>query len=109
LHSYAPYKYVLSKFVSFNSTLKEQVDPTIHTVLMARSKIPGVSLTEFAAFLPKWQTSTNTFRPPYYHRNMATEIGGLIYGKYGGTAREQVAGGLTLENSYMPHGGESLP
>uniref|UniRef100_A0A093Y6D0 homogentisate 1,2-dioxygenase n=1 Tax=Talaromyces marneffei PM1 TaxID=1077442 RepID=A0A093Y6D0_TALMA len=102
--NYAPYKYELSKFVSFNSTLKEQVDPTIHTVLMAKSKIPGVSLTEFAAFLPKWQTSTNTFRPPYYHRNMATEIGGLIYGKYGGSAREQVAGGLTLENSYMPHG-----
>jgi homogentisate 1,2-dioxygenase len=75
---------------------------------MARSKIPGVSLTEFAAFLPKWQTSTNTFRPPYYHRNMATEIGGLIFGKYGGSAKEQVAGGLTLENSYMPHGGEYL-
>lgn len=102
--NYAPYKYELSKFISFNTTLKEQIDPTAHTVLMARSKIPGVSLTEFAAFLPKWQTSTNTFRPPYYHRNMATEIGGLIYGKYGGSSRQQVAGGLSFENSYMPHG-----
>ncbi|KAJ9144247.1 putative Homogentisate 1,2-dioxygenase [Pleurostoma richardsiae] len=102
--NYAPYKYELSKFVAFNTTMKEQVDPVVHTVLMAKSKIPGVSLSEFAAFLPKWQTSTNTFRPPYYHRNMATEIGGLIYGKYGGTSRQQVAGGLTFENSYMPHG-----
>lgn len=41
----------------------------------------------------------------YYHRNMATELGGVICGQYGGSVREQVAGGLTLENSYMPHGG----
>ncbi|KAF2811740.1 putative homogentisate 1,2-dioxygenase [Mytilinidion resinicola] len=102
--NYVPYKYLLEKFVALSSSMKEQLDPTIYTVLMAKSKWDGVSLTEFAVFTPKWATATNTFRPPYYHRNMATEIGGLICGKYGGSAREQEAGGLTLEHSYMPHG-----
>jgi homogentisate 1,2-dioxygenase len=43
----------------------------------------------------------------YYHRNMATEIGGMIYGKYAGSVKDMEPGGLSFENSYMPHGGES--
>jgi homogentisate 1,2-dioxygenase len=62
--SYAPYKYELERFTALNTATKEQVDPTVYTVLMARSKIPGVSLSEFAVFLPKWLNSTDTFRPP---------------------------------------------
>lgn len=44
--------------------MKEQLDPTVYTVLTAKSKIPGVSLVEFAAFTPKWLNTQNTFRPP---------------------------------------------
>jgi homogentisate 1,2-dioxygenase len=44
--------------------MKEQLDPTVYTILTARSKIPGVSLSEFAAFTPKWLNTQNTFRPP---------------------------------------------
>ncbi|RDW60581.1 putative homogentisate 1,2-dioxygenase-2 [Coleophoma cylindrospora] len=102
--NYAPYKYDLSKFVSVACGLKEQLDPTVYTVLTAKSKIPGVSLSEFAVFTPKWLNTQNTFRPPYYHRNMATEIGGLIYGKYRGSVKDLTPGGLSCENSYMPHG-----
>lgn len=43
---------------------KDQVDPTIYCVLMAKSKMTGVAVAEFNAFIPKWQVSTNTFRPP---------------------------------------------
>ncbi|TVY21377.1 Homogentisate 1 [Lachnellula arida] len=102
--NYAPYKYDLSKFVSIACGMKEQLDPTVYTVLTARSKIPGVSLSEFAVFTPKWLNTQNTFRPPYYHRNMATEIGGMIYGKYAGSVKEMGPGGLACENSYMAHG-----
>jgi len=35
---------------------------------------------------------------------MATEIGGMIYGQYAGSVRDMGPGGLSLENSYMPHG-----
>jgi homogentisate 1,2-dioxygenase len=62
--SYVPYKYALEKFVALSSSMKEQLDPTIYTVLMAKSKWDGVSLTEFTVFTPKWATATNTFRPP---------------------------------------------
>ncbi|KUJ10415.1 putative homogentisate 1,2-dioxygenase [Mollisia scopiformis] len=102
--NYAPYKYDLSKFNAIACGMKEQLDPTVYTVLMAKSKIPGVYLSEFAVFTPKWLNTQDTFRPPYYHRNMATEIGGLIYGKYRGSVKDMVPGGLSCENSYMPHG-----
>jgi hypothetical protein len=62
--SYAPYKYALSNFVTIACGMKEQLDPTVYTILTARSKIPGVSLSEFAAFTPKWLNTQNTFRPP---------------------------------------------
>lgn len=35
---------------------------------------------------------------------MATEIGGMIYGKYAGSVKEMGPGGLACENSYMAHG-----
>lgn len=46
----------------------------------------------------------NLFETQYYHRNMATEVGGMIYGKYAGSVKEMTPGGLSLEHSYMPHG-----
>ncbi|KAH6971285.1 putative homogentisate 1,2-dioxygenase [Ilyonectria destructans] len=49
-------------------------------------------------------TTKDTFRPPYYHRNMSTEIMGLIYGKYNGSSHVLEPGGLSYEASYMPHG-----
>jgi homogentisate 1,2-dioxygenase len=82
----------------------DQADPTIYCVLTARSIVPGVSLTDFLVFTPKTISTRNTFRPPYYHRNMSTEIMGLIYGTYGGSAHVLEPGGLSYEASYMPHG-----
>ena len=33
-------------------------------------------------FPPRWTVSEHTFRPPYYHRNAASEFMGLIRGVY---------------------------
>lgn len=100
----APYKYAIEKFVNTANVEKDQADPTIYCVLTARSKVPGVSISDFLAFTPRWATTTNTFRPPYYHRNMSTEVMGLIYGQYGGSSHVLEPGGLSYEASYMPHG-----
>lgn len=100
----APYKYAIEKFVNMACVEKEQADPTIYCVLTARSKVPGISISDFLAFTPRWSTTTNTFRPPYYHRNMSTEVMGLIYGQYGGSSHVLEPGGLSYEASYMPHG-----
>lgn len=74
IRSYSPYKYDLNRFTILNTTNKEQVDPTVNTVLMARSKVQGVSLTEFAVFLPKWAMSQDTFRPPVSQAYLSGDI-----------------------------------
>ncbi|KAK2597323.1 hypothetical protein QQS21_006097 [Conoideocrella luteorostrata] len=99
-----PFKYALGRFVNMANANKDQADPTIYCVLTAPSKVLGVSLTDFLIFTKKWITAEDTFRPPYYHRNMSTEIMGLVYGKYGGSSHALDGGGLSYEASYMPHG-----
>jgi homogentisate 1,2-dioxygenase len=103
--SYIPFKYDMEKFVPLACAIKEQCDPTIYTVLYAKSKIPKVALSEFAVYTAKHITALDTYRPPYYHRNMSTEMLGMIYGEYHGSVRDVQEGCLSCENSYMPHGG----
>lgn len=62
--SYIPFKYAAEKFVNAAFVDKDQADPSLYTVLTAKSRIPGVPLTDFMFFTPKWSSATNTFRPP---------------------------------------------
>ncbi|KAH8646821.1 homogentisate 1,2-dioxygenase [Xylariales sp. PMI_506] len=102
--NYAPFKYAMEKFINSATVDRDQSDPSIYCVLTARSKIPGIALSDFLVFTPKWSVTRNTFRPPYYHRNVATEIMGMPYGTWAGTGTVLAPGGLTYEPSYMPHG-----
>jgi len=68
------------------------------------SKVAGISICDFLAFTQRWMTATNTFRPPYYHRNMSAEVMGLIHGKWVGSALLE-PDGLTYEATFMPQGG----
>jgi homogentisate 1,2-dioxygenase len=40
------------------------------------------AVLDFAIFPPRWMVAENTFRPPYYHRNIMSEYMGNISGKY---------------------------
>ncbi|KAH8703844.1 homogentisate 1,2-dioxygenase [Talaromyces proteolyticus] len=102
--NYTPYKYALEKFINSATVDREQSDPSIYCVLTAPSKVSSIALTELLVFTPKWNVTTNTFRPPYYHRNVATELMGMIYGTWTGSATHLEPGGLTYEPSFMPHG-----
>lgn len=42
-------------------------DPSIFTVLTAKSLRPGVAIADFVIFPPRWGVADKTFRPPYYH------------------------------------------
>ncbi|OIW32644.1 homogentisate 1,2-dioxygenase [Coniochaeta ligniaria NRRL 30616] len=101
--TYAPYKYKLERFINSATADRDQSDPSVYTVLTAKSKIPGVSTSDFIVFTPKWQATRNTFRPPYYHRNVATELMGMVCGSWALSSLLE-PGGLTYEPSYMPHG-----
>ncbi|GAO47475.1 Homogentisate 1,2-dioxygenase [Saitoella complicata NRRL Y-17804] len=102
--NYVPYKYDLTKFVNVGSISVDHIDPSIFTVLTAKSRDPAAPLTDFLIFSPRWDVASNTYRPPYYHRNTASELMGLIYGSYGGRSDEFAPGGASFETGCTPHG-----
>ncbi|EJD06339.1 homogentisate 1,2-dioxygenase [Fomitiporia mediterranea MF3/22] len=102
--NYVPYKYALEKFVNVGSISKDHIDPSIFCVLTAKSKTQGTPLMDFLIFSPRWDVASHTFRPPYYHRNSATEFMGLIYGTYSGRSDEFQPGSCSYETGFCPHG-----
>jgi homogentisate 1,2-dioxygenase len=46
----------------------------------------------------------DTFRPPWFHRNVMSEAMGLIYGEYDAKAEGFAPGGLSLHNLMSGHG-----
>ncbi|KAI0046174.1 homogentisate 1,2-dioxygenase [Auriscalpium vulgare] len=102
--NYVPYKYALEKFTNVGSISKDHIDPSIFCVLTAKSKIPNHALSELLIFSPRWDVASHTFRPPFYHRNSATEFMGLIYGVYGGRSDGFEPGGASYETGFCPHG-----
>ncbi|PSR82506.1 putative homogentisate 1,2-dioxygenase [Coniella lustricola] len=100
---YAPYRYNIAHFSHLVANT-DQLDPTAYCVLTAPSKWPGVSLVDFCVFGEKYAVARDTLRIPYHHRTMAAEILGVIKGKYAGSVRKLEAGGLSVEQAYMPHG-----
>jgi len=102
--NYVPFKYSMEKFVNVGSISKDHIDPSIFCVLTAKSKTPGTPLADLLIFSPRWDIASHTFRPPYYHRNAASEFMGLIYGEYGGRSDGFVPGACSFETGFVPHG-----
>ncbi|CAH1654344.1 Homogentisate 1,2-dioxygenase [Hyphomicrobiales bacterium] len=105
--NYAPYKYDLHRFSPVNAVLFDHPDPSIFTVLTAPSETPGTANIDFVLFADRWSVSENTFRPPWYHRNLMSEFMGLIYGVYDARPNGYLPGGATLHNQMLPHGPEA--
>ncbi len=102
--NYAPYKYDLRRFSPVGALLFDHPDPSIFTVLTAPSETPGTANIDFVIFPERWMVAENTFRPPWYHRNIMSEFMGLIYGVYDARPEGFVPGGMSLHNSMLPHG-----
>ena len=100
----APYKYDLLRFNTMGSLGFDHPDPSIFTVLSSPSDTPGMANADFVIFPPRWVVSENTFRPPWYHRNIMSEFMGLIEGTYDAKKEGFVAGGMSLHNAMTPHG-----
>ena len=73
-------------------------------MLHAVSDTPGVSAIDFAIFPPRILAMQDTFRPPWFHRNIASEFMGLVHGKYDAKAEGFAPGGSSLHNSMTGHG-----
>ncbi|TLU66848.1 homogentisate 1,2-dioxygenase [Thalassotalea litorea] len=103
----APYKYDLSRFNVINTVSYDHPDPSIFTVLTSQTATPGVANLDFVIFPPRWMVAENTFRPPWYHRNLMSEYMGLIEGVYDAKEHGFVPGGASLHNCMSPHGPEA--
>jgi homogentisate 1,2-dioxygenase len=100
----APYKYDLRKHNTLGSISYDHPDPSIFLVLHSPSDAPGVSNIDFVIFPPRVLVAQDTFRPPWFHRNVASEFMGLIHGAYDAKADGFSPGGASLHNCMSAHG-----
>lgn len=102
--NYAPVRYDLRRFNTIGSISYDHPDPSIFTVLTSPSDTPGVANLDFVIFPPRWLCAQDTFRPPWFHRNIASEFMGLIHGEYDAKAGGFAPGGASLHNCMSGHG-----
>jgi len=102
--NYAPYKYDLRRFNTIGSISFDHPDPSIFVVLQSPSQTPGTASIDFVIFPPRILAMEHTFRPAWYHRNVASEFMGLIQGVYDAKAAGFVPGGASLHNCMCGHG-----
>ena len=99
-----PVKYDTARFMTIGSISHDHPDPSIFTVLTSPSDTPGVANCDFVIFPPRWLVAEDTFRPPWYHRNVMAEFMGLVHGQYDAKPEGFRPGGMSLHNSHVPHG-----
>jgi homogentisate 1,2-dioxygenase len=104
---YYPYKYDLRRFCPIGAALFDHPDPSIFTVMTSPSETAGTANVDFVIFPERWLIAEDTFRPPWYHRNIMSEFMGLVYGVYDAKPEGFVPGGMSLHNQMLPHGPDS--
>ena len=102
--NYAPCKYDLRTFSPVGALLFDHPDPSIFTVLTAPSGVEGTANIDFVLFRDRWSVAENTFRPPWYHKNIMSELMGNIHGVYDAKPEGFAPGGMSLHNMMLPHG-----
>jgi homogentisate 1,2-dioxygenase len=102
--NYAPYKYNLNLFNVINTVSFDHPDPSIFTVLTSPSNQAGTANLDFVIFPPRWMVAENSFRPPYFHKNIMSEFMGLIRGEYDAKKDGFLPGGISIHNRMSAHG-----
>ncbi len=102
--NYYPYKYDLARFNAMNTVSFDHPDPSIFTVLTSPSETKGTANVDFVIFPPRWMVAEDTFRPPYFHRNVMSEFMGLVRGEYDAKKGGFVPGGASLHPGMSSHG-----
>jgi homogentisate 1,2-dioxygenase len=102
--NYAPCKYDLARFNAMGTVSFDHPDPSIYTVLTSPSETAGTANVDFVLFPPRWMVAEDTFRPPWFHRNVMSEFMGLLHGVYDSKAEGFLPGGASLHNAMSAHG-----
>ncbi|MFN4041821.1 MAG: homogentisate 1,2-dioxygenase [Brevundimonas sp.] len=102
--NYAPCRYDTARFNTIGTVSFDHPDPSIFTVLTSPSDTPGTANCDFVIFPPRWMVAEDTFRPPWFHRNVMSEFMGLIHGAYDAKEGGFAPGGASLHNRMSGHG-----
>jgi len=102
--NFVPYRYELAHFNTINTVSYDHPDPSIFTVLTSPSGRAGVANCDFVIFPPRWMVAEHSFRPPWFHRNVMSELMGLVHGRYDAKADGFLPGGASLHNAQSAHG-----
>ncbi|MBX3230217.1 MAG: homogentisate 1,2-dioxygenase [Labilithrix sp.] len=76
--THVPFSYDLSLFSPMGSVRFDHQDPSIFTVLTAPLDDHGRAICDFVVFPPRWDVLEHSFRPPFAHRNAASEINCVV-------------------------------
>jgi len=101
---YVPYKYDLARFMTIGTISFDHADPSLFTVLTSPSARLGTANCDFVIFPPRWLVAENSFRPPWFHRNVMSELMGLVRGVYDAKAEGFLPGGVSIHNCMSAHG-----
>jgi homogentisate 1,2-dioxygenase len=77
-------------------------DPCIWSVLTVKSDVEGTPAVDVLAIPPRWVVHEDTFRPPSFHRNVASEFIVILSGSLDGS--QDASGVAVLTNGMVPHG-----
>ncbi len=100
----APYRWDTARFNTIGTVSFDHPDPSIFTVLTSPSDTPGTANCDFVIFPPRWMVAEDTFRPPWFHRNVMSEFMGLVTGEYDAKEGGFAPGGASLHNCMSGHG-----
>jgi homogentisate 1,2-dioxygenase len=98
-----PTVYDLAAFSPAGNARVDHIDPSIHTVLTSPLDEAGANGLDLVVFTPRWDATEHTFRPPYFHRNVATEVNGIIR-EVASAGSPFARGCCFLTPSFTPHG-----
>ena len=102
--NHVPYRYDLRRFNTMGSVSYDHPDPSIQLVLQSVTDTPGIDGVDLVIFPPRWRVAEHTFRPPWFHRNIASEFMGIVQGSYDAKAEGFEPGGASLHNCMAGHG-----
>ncbi|HUS65356.1 MAG TPA: iron-containing alcohol dehydrogenase, partial [Kofleriaceae bacterium] len=75
---HVPYTYDLMLFSALGSVTFDHPDPSIHTVMTAPLDDHGRAIADFVCFRGRWDVIEHSLRPPFHHRNAASEVNGVV-------------------------------